>query len=189
MEETASAGGLALRGGQIGDIKSDQFRRWRQRLRAAHPAPAGEVRPVFGIGSEGVFRGGLTGIVARGLDQTVKRPRACEMRGQGEGLCGALVAFSGNRKALAALRAMSYLPRFLRLGCHLFSIGCRCRISEIEFRVCETVEAIESTIGETIQQPCIEQVMSDNFPADKDWNAAEHRAKVLAATARTADPG
>ena len=22
--------------------------------------------------------------------------------------------------------------------------------------------------------------MSDNFPADKEWNAAEHRAKVLA---------
>ena len=86
---------LSLRGGQIGKVKPDQFRGGRQRVRAAHPAPAAKLRPILRIGTLGVFRDCLPRIVACGFHEPVKRPGPCNIgrqrqigAGRGAGLVG-----------------------------------------------------------------------------------------------------
>jgi len=64
-------------------LETDQFGDRRHRSRTATSTPARKMRPILCIGLVGVFGGGLTGILARRVDQTVERAGPRQTSGQG----------------------------------------------------------------------------------------------------------
>lgn len=68
---------------QVGDVKTNHLGRRGQGVRPTHPAPAGKVALVLGIGFQRVFRCGRLRISACRLHQPVQRIGPGKMRRQG----------------------------------------------------------------------------------------------------------